>query len=111
MDLSDSPCVYAESFKEVRAAVDASSAGIARDVEADAFLFPNAIFILDFLHIVFNAFEEAAKKHSFYQEAETRLRAIASFLEMKDLRKLFIVKCCDAHQSRFFERWSIHSHF
>lgn len=62
-------------------------------------------------HIIFNAFEEAAHGHAAFRQCEPHLQAIAAFLSVKDLRNLFVMRCCPPNERRFFDSWSINSHF
>ena len=59
----------------------------------ESFLFPYALQIYGFLHVLYNGFEEAVKSTAGYMQFQEVLRVTVNFTNDKNIRQKYIVEC------------------
>ena len=110
-NIVNAPILYDEGFKSVQTVLESVMAKNLQDVDQAAFFLPNAILVLDFLHVIYNAFEEASTRHQVYQQCQPHLQALCAFLAVRDLRNAYVTKCCPVKHRQLLSQWSINTGF
>lgn len=113
MYVADGPCILLQdlaTFEDLAARVEARQLDCADPGGADAFLFPKAIFVGDFLHQVFGCLDEVVQSLPMWQDMERMLRDLSQFLSDKELRTRFQATCFrepgSAVEKHMFDAWS-----
>ena len=60
-------------------------------------MYPNALYMPEHLHIIFNALQHAVEALPTYRHWLNRLRSVERFLPDKSIRRLFMATCMEGH--------------
>ena len=83
-------------------------AGSGDRLHPSARAYPNALYMPEHLHIIYNALEHSVKKIPLYAEFVVKLRAVEDFLSDKSLRRLFVATCVPVMEEKLlFSHYSV----
>ena len=87
--------------------LEAKGASPEHYTDEKARMYPNALWLPEFLHILFNALEHAVERLPNHKTWLAKLRHISNFIADQSLRRLFVHTCVPWFEQSFFQSYSV----